>query len=277
MNTSRCPPPSPSVRGPGCGCASPTAATVPARRSCRSICRGHGRRSGEPRCGSPASRSVTADPGEVREVDIWLAARAFQHWSVDGHGWRTEPGAFRLSVGPSAGDRRLAADIIGHRSGRMILGRLHGSTDRSDVVREESAPYRPAPGRAPTAPASRPSWRSPRSATASVSVSGRICPLSIPARRAAARLPQRRGYRSRNHRLAGWSSAALSPIKHGEGADQSGRGRSWPPPAGPGHPRRPGRRIREGGTARRPVGHAPGGPRSATPPCWGSGAAARPW
>ena len=55
---------------------------------------------------------VTADPGEVREIDIWLVARAFQHWSVDEHGWRTEPGAFRLFVGPSAGDRRLAAEIM---------------------------------------------------------------------------------------------------------------------------------------------------------------------
>jgi beta-glucosidase len=54
---------------------------------------------------------VTAGPGDVSEVGIRIAARAFQHWSVDGHGWRTEPGVFRVSVGRSAGDRPLAADI----------------------------------------------------------------------------------------------------------------------------------------------------------------------
>ncbi|HKF89328.1 MAG TPA: glycoside hydrolase family 3 C-terminal domain-containing protein [Propionibacteriaceae bacterium] len=55
---------------------------------------------------------VTADPGEVREVDVQVSPRAFQHWSVAEHGWRTEPGAFRLSAGRSAGDRPLAAEIV---------------------------------------------------------------------------------------------------------------------------------------------------------------------
>jgi beta-glucosidase len=54
---------------------------------------------------------LTADPGEVRHVDVEVPARAFQHWSVDEHGWRTEGGRFRLTVGRSAGDRPLAADI----------------------------------------------------------------------------------------------------------------------------------------------------------------------
>jgi beta-glucosidase len=55
---------------------------------------------------------VTAGPTEVREVDIWVAPRSFQHWSVDDHGWRTESGVFQLSVGRSAGDRPLTADIV---------------------------------------------------------------------------------------------------------------------------------------------------------------------
>jgi beta-glucosidase len=55
---------------------------------------------------------VTAGPGEVCEVEIPVAARAFQHWSVDDHGWRTEPGTFALTVGRSAGDRPLAADVL---------------------------------------------------------------------------------------------------------------------------------------------------------------------
>jgi beta-glucosidase len=55
---------------------------------------------------------VMAEPGEVREVAVQVSPRAFQHWSVAEHGWRTEPGAFRLSAGRSAGDRPLAAEIV---------------------------------------------------------------------------------------------------------------------------------------------------------------------
>jgi beta-glucosidase len=55
---------------------------------------------------------VLASAGEVREVEIPVAARAFQHWSVDDHDWRNEPGAFTVTVGPSAGDRPLSADIL---------------------------------------------------------------------------------------------------------------------------------------------------------------------
>jgi beta-glucosidase len=54
---------------------------------------------------------VTASPGQIRDVSVSVAARAFQHWSVEESGWRTESGAFRVSVGRSAGDRTLAADI----------------------------------------------------------------------------------------------------------------------------------------------------------------------
>jgi len=54
---------------------------------------------------------VTAGLGEARDVDIWLPARAFQHWSVADHGWRTESGTFRVTAGRSAGDRPLAAEI----------------------------------------------------------------------------------------------------------------------------------------------------------------------
>jgi beta-glucosidase len=55
---------------------------------------------------------VRAEPGEVRDVDVRVAARAFQHWSVAEHGWRTEPGAFDLSAGRNAGDRPLTTDIV---------------------------------------------------------------------------------------------------------------------------------------------------------------------
>lgn len=55
---------------------------------------------------------VTGNPGEVLEVEIAVAARAFQHWSVDDHQWRIEPGSFEVTVGRSAGDRPLAAEIV---------------------------------------------------------------------------------------------------------------------------------------------------------------------
>ncbi len=55
---------------------------------------------------------VTASPGEVREVDVRIGVRAFQHWSVADHAWRTEPGPFRVTAGRSAGDRPLTADFV---------------------------------------------------------------------------------------------------------------------------------------------------------------------
>jgi beta-glucosidase len=54
---------------------------------------------------------VRAGPGEVREVDIVLAPRAFEHWSVADHRWQTEAGVFEITVGRSAGDRPLRSDV----------------------------------------------------------------------------------------------------------------------------------------------------------------------
>jgi beta-glucosidase len=54
---------------------------------------------------------VRADPGETTVAGIRLAARVFQHWSTAEHGWRTEPGAFALTVGRSVADRPLARVI----------------------------------------------------------------------------------------------------------------------------------------------------------------------
>jgi beta-glucosidase len=54
---------------------------------------------------------VRADPGETAVAEIRLAARVFQHWSTAEHGWRTEPGAFALTVGRSVADRPLARVI----------------------------------------------------------------------------------------------------------------------------------------------------------------------
>ena len=54
---------------------------------------------------------VRADPGRPAVAEVRLAARAFQHWSVDHVAWHTEPGAFQLTVGRSVADRPLARTI----------------------------------------------------------------------------------------------------------------------------------------------------------------------
>jgi beta-glucosidase len=54
---------------------------------------------------------VRADPGTEVMAEIRVAARAFQHWSADGHAWRTEPGGYQLTAGRSVADRPLAGVI----------------------------------------------------------------------------------------------------------------------------------------------------------------------
>ncbi|GII42271.1 glycoside hydrolase family 3 C-terminal domain-containing protein [Planotetraspora phitsanulokensis] len=53
-----------------------------------------------------------AGPGEETEIEVAVAARAVQHWSVADGAWRTEPGPFRVLVGRSAGDLPLTATTI---------------------------------------------------------------------------------------------------------------------------------------------------------------------
>jgi beta-glucosidase len=54
---------------------------------------------------------VRADPDRDAVAELRVAARAFQHWSTEDSCWRTEPGAFRLSVGRSVADLPLAQTI----------------------------------------------------------------------------------------------------------------------------------------------------------------------
>jgi beta-glucosidase len=44
-------------------------------------------------------------------VEVTVPARAFAHWDVETHAWTIEQGRFRLTVGPSHSDQRLATDI----------------------------------------------------------------------------------------------------------------------------------------------------------------------
>jgi beta-glucosidase len=54
---------------------------------------------------------VRADPGRSAVAEVRLAARVFQHWSVDDGAWRTEPGPYALTVGRSVADRPLARTV----------------------------------------------------------------------------------------------------------------------------------------------------------------------
>ncbi len=55
--------------------------------------------------------AVRAEPGERVVVEIPVAARALQHWSVDQRRWLTEPGVFTLLAGPSCGELPLTAEL----------------------------------------------------------------------------------------------------------------------------------------------------------------------
>ncbi|GAA5022143.1 glycoside hydrolase family 3 C-terminal domain-containing protein [Kitasatospora paranensis] len=55
--------------------------------------------------------AVHAGPGERVEVEVPVAARALEHWSVAEGRWVTESGVFAVLVGPSCGDLPLAAAV----------------------------------------------------------------------------------------------------------------------------------------------------------------------
>lgn len=46
--------------------------------------------------------AVQAGPGETVEAEVEIAPRAFQHWDEQAKCWTTEPGEYRLTVGPSS-------------------------------------------------------------------------------------------------------------------------------------------------------------------------------
>nr|WP_282206697.1 fibronectin type III-like domain-contianing protein [Kitasatospora fiedleri] len=58
-----------------------------------------------------AFTAAEAGPGEQVDVELTLPARALEHWSADGPGWRTEPGTFVLRVGPHCGELPLTAAL----------------------------------------------------------------------------------------------------------------------------------------------------------------------
>lgn len=55
--------------------------------------------------------AVEAGPGEEAVATVRLAARALSHWSTEHGRWETEPGAFTLLAGSSAGELPLRATV----------------------------------------------------------------------------------------------------------------------------------------------------------------------
>jgi beta-glucosidase len=58
-----------------------------------------------------AFAKVGLDPGEEREVELELDARAFSFYDPEKHDWVLEPGEFELRVGSSSRDIRLSARV----------------------------------------------------------------------------------------------------------------------------------------------------------------------
>ncbi|AQU65484.1 glycoside hydrolase family 3 C-terminal domain-containing protein [Streptomyces niveus] len=63
--------------------------------------------------------AVEAGPGEEAVATVRLAARALAHWSADGGRWETEPGAFTLLAGSSAGELPLSTTVTVVASGPL--------------------------------------------------------------------------------------------------------------------------------------------------------------
>lgn len=55
--------------------------------------------------------AVEAEPGAAVEAVVQVGTRAVEHWSVEEHGWRREPGVFTVRAGRSAGDLRLTGTV----------------------------------------------------------------------------------------------------------------------------------------------------------------------
>lgn len=54
---------------------------------------------------------VRAEAGETTVATIELEPRSLQHWSVDDHAWRTEPGVFAVRVGTSVAELGEAVEL----------------------------------------------------------------------------------------------------------------------------------------------------------------------
>jgi beta-glucosidase len=65
-----------------------------------------------PACWLAGFAVVHAGPGETVTVDVPIDPRGFEHWSVEDHGWRVEPGAFQVHIGRSVTGAQLAGEVV---------------------------------------------------------------------------------------------------------------------------------------------------------------------
>jgi beta-glucosidase len=50
-------------------------------------------------------------PGEEKDVKIYLKDRYFSYWNVEGQKWNVEPGTYNVMVGASSRDIRMHTTI----------------------------------------------------------------------------------------------------------------------------------------------------------------------
>jgi beta-glucosidase len=65
-----------------------------------------------PACWLAGFAVVRAEPGEAVSIDVPIDPRGFEHWSVEEHGWRIEPGAFQVHIGRSVIEAQLAGEVL---------------------------------------------------------------------------------------------------------------------------------------------------------------------
>jgi beta-glucosidase len=56
-------------------------------------------------------QKVDLQPGQTRRVHLTLDARSFSHWDTATHSWKIAPGTYRILVGSSSRDIKLAGQV----------------------------------------------------------------------------------------------------------------------------------------------------------------------
>ena len=84
--------------------------------------------------------AVRAAPGETVCAEVEITSAALRHWSVEDRRWHTEPGAFTVLVGRSAGDTPLRAELVVPPAGpptdsAPTAGRSMGGAPADGVLR----------------------------------------------------------------------------------------------------------------------------------------------
>jgi beta-glucosidase len=83
---------------------------------------------------------VRLEPGETRVVELELGHRAFASWSVAGHRWVVEGGAFELRVGASSRDVRTTA-VVELAGDAVVLPLAADTTAEEWFAHPEGGPW----------------------------------------------------------------------------------------------------------------------------------------